>query len=270
MDNLKDKFAKLLEEKSLLEDEILSIASLARSYQSQAKSSKEEYEKLEASYSLMCSQNSNLEAEVIRISEELQVLTAENQLLSLQNEELSNEVQKLKETYGTDSKSNAIKELSYIILSKDHGSTDSPLHQAKYSEFIKEALESKIKSMEKERDDYQAKYKECLGKYIESLKQLKCSDDTLLHITDKKNILNDDMIMNRIQATQMELELSVCNLEAIECEEVSFCTSLAESPKISSDNPKKSRSNLVPVNFLAVQAGMIEKLLSSLGPNFIT
>ena len=46
----KDKFYKLLEEKSILEDEMVSIAGYARTYQSEAKLCKEEVESLKSSY----------------------------------------------------------------------------------------------------------------------------------------------------------------------------------------------------------------------------
>jgi chromosome segregation ATPase len=222
----KEKIKLLLEEKSLLEDEIVSIATLARNYQSQAKLCKEELEKLESSYHSICSQNSQLESELIRLNAQLQETDTENRVLKSKLDELSQqfsisqsyssqhnqnfsgleknseleqkiiqmseiinqvneeceelkglcsekneEILALREIVDKDKKNEAIKELSYIILSKEHNTIDSPIKNIKYNYPITDVLESKIKSLEQESQEYLSKYRSVLFKYIECLKE---------------------------------------------------------------------------------------------------
>jgi hypothetical protein len=255
----KDKFIKVLEEKGLLEDEVLSLASVARSYQSQAKEKKEDLEKLEASYHLICSQNSNLESELIKANMNCKLLADENEELKEQNQEYLAEICKLKDLLKEDTKSNAIKELSNIILSKEP-SHDNYRTSAKYSEFIREALEGKIKSLEKERDDFIGKYRELLVKYSECLKELRNAG--FLNSCDSQLVSDDDTGRFRASYLELEMEQTQNALDNLEFEEMSFCTSIAESPKISEEIFKKKNEKIsTSINFMQIQAAAIERLL---------
>lgn len=176
----KEKFMKMLEEKSLLEDEIMSIANLAKNYQTEAKHYSEEIESLKSSYSLICSQNSQLESEVITLTIDLNNLTHKLNDLESLNSNYEKELERLKELTNEDSKKSAIKELSYIILSKEH-SPESKILKSNHNQIIRDALENKIKDMETERNEYLLSYKECLYKYVAVLKELLKADQNSLN-----------------------------------------------------------------------------------------
>lgn len=255
----KEKFFKLLEEKSLIEDEMISVASLARKYQFQAKSCQEELDSLKSSYQSICSQNSELESEVIQMASNLDNLNNEIENLKDQNIAYESEIARLKTLVDKEYKSNAIKELSYIILSKEH-SPDSIGNSSKYTDAIKEALEGKVKSMEKEREEIVQKYRECLYKYFTNLNHLLNSDHFILNLVDNVSEIDKDSIRYRIQVTQTEITNTEIALENLEGEEMSFFTSIAESPKLSD---LKTKFNCVPISFLEIQAKSLEDLLET-------
>lgn len=317
----KEKIKLLLEEKSLLEDEIVSIATLARNYQSQAKLSKEELEKLESSYDSICSQNSMLESELIRLNAQLQETEVENLALKAQLQDLkeqlsiaqthstqnvqtsselerknleleqnlancssvlkqlneeceelkelcsekNNEIMALKEIVSKEKKNEAIKELSYIILSKDHHSSDSPIKNIKHNYQITDVLESKIKSLEQESQEYLSKYRSVLFKYIECLKEYKDQSALTLSKLPEAFSGKEDRLKAKLSYIDLEIEFSEFELERIECEEISYYTSFGESPA-ALEEPRKSRTSQLPIQYLVFQASIIESLLTRSSP----
>lgn len=258
----KEKYFKLLEEKSILEDEIVSIAHLARSYQTQAKLYQEELESLKSSFQLICSQNSELESEIILITSNNSDLQCEVGDIKKNNAELMSEIGKLKEKVDRDSQNFAIKELSNIILSGTRDSPEKPISIDKYSEVIKEILEEKLKVMEKEREDYHQKCREYLSAYIVILKEsLSLDRFSLQAIISNQPEKVESFIRKRVQENEFHLIQAETALENLEGEEVSFCTSMTGSPKVSEDVGIKSSKNLVPISLLALQASAIEELL---------
>ena len=258
----KDKFYKVLEEKSILEDEILSIANLARTYQFQAKSYKEELESLKSSFQLICSQNSELESEIITITTKIYSLEDELQQSKSIKDRFLSEIARLKDIVDKDSQTTAIKELSYIILSRDRPSPEKPLAINKYSEVIKEALEDKLKSIEKEREEYHYKCREYLSAYITVLQETIEVDRNLLQAISINHLTRaQEIIRKRIQDNDFSLLQADLASDNIEGEELSFYTSITGSPKISEDIFSKVNKNLVSVNYLTIQASALEDLL---------
>ena len=260
LQNYKEKFSRILEEKSILEDEIVSLASLARKYQTQEKTHEEELESLKSSYNLICQQNSELESEVISKNSLIDQLEKENMDLRILTSEYYSELQKYREASEKDA-SKTIRELSNIILSKDRIS-DSP--NAKYSELVKDSMESKIRQMEKERNEYYSKYKESHFKYISCLKELISSDQLILKLSNNQEYDSQEYIKNKIQLTEFEMRNAEKSLEGIECDEISYYTSLTESPKISNCFLiKKPNDSTVPLSFFIAQASMIENMIKN-------
>ena len=317
----KEKIKLLLEEKSLLEDEIVSIATLARNYQSKAKLCDEELEKLESSYHSICSQNSQLESELIRLNAQLQESETENQnlksklevmsqelsitesfssqhdkkisKLEKRNEELeqkirqmseiinqvneeceeikglcsekNDEILALREIVDKEKKNEAIKELSYIILSKEHSIADSPIKNIKYNYPITEVLESKIKGLEQESQEYLSKYRSVLFKYIECLKENKDQSTLTLSKLPEAFIGKEDILKAKLNYIDLEIEFSEFELERVECEEISYYTSIGESP-CALEEPRKSKFSQFPIQYLILQASTIESLLTRSSP----
>jgi archaellum component FlaC len=316
--HLKDKVKILLEEKSLLEDEIVSIAALARNYQAQAKSCKEELEKLEASYKSICMQNSLLESDLIRLNNQVQEIETENHELKIQvleltekisllqdlssgqdkssqsllmknndlngkikdfealvkqlNEECeelrnlcsekNDEIMTLQELVDKDRKNNAIKELSYIILSKEHSCPDSPMKIIKNNHLITEVFENKIRSLEQESQEFLCKYRSVLLKYIDCLKEFRDHNKKVSSYLKGENPFKEEIILAKSNYLEIEIEFSEYELEKLECEEISYYTSFGESPAADLET-RKSRSSGVSMGFLLAQAAMIESLLQS-------
>lgn len=316
--HLKEKVKVLLEEKSLLEDEIVNIASLARNYNNQAKSYKEELEKLESSYKSICTQNSMLESDLIRLNS--QILETENENLHLKKtveeltQELDNlknysteniknfnkqeeinsqfkskiqeleelvkllseeceefrivcsekqeEILSLKELVDKDRKNNAIKELSYIILSKEHNSPESPIKIMKNNNLITEVFENKIRSLEQESQEFLSKYRNVLFKYIDCLKEFRETNNVVLAGIKGEVVAKEEIVKGKLNYLDIEIEFSEFELEKLECEEISYYTSFGESPCIDMEG-RKSRTSGISISLLLTQAAAIESLLTS-------
>ena len=316
--HLKEKVKVLLEEKSLLEDEIVNIASLARNYQTQAKSYKEELEKLESSYKSICTQNSMLESDLIRLNSQIIETENENSQLKKTVDELSkelddlksystenikifnkqeeinaqfkckiqeleelvkllseeceefkivcsekqDEILSLKELVDKDRKNNAVKELSYIILSKDHSSPESPVKIMKNNNLITEVFENKIRSLEQESQEFLSKYRNVLFKYIDCLKEFRETNNIVLAGIKGEVVAKEEIVKGKLNYLDIEIEFSEFELEKLECEEISYYTSFGESPCMDMDG-RKSRASSISISLLLTQAAAIESLLAS-------
>jgi chromosome segregation ATPase len=206
--------------------------------------------------------NSQFKSKIQELEELVKLLSEECEEFRIVCSEKQEEILSLKELVDKDRKNNAIKELSYIILSKEHNSPESPIKIMKNNNLITEVFENKIRSLEQESQEFLSKYRNVLFKYIDCLKEFRETNNVVLAGIKGEVVAKEEIVKGKLNYLDIEIEFSEFELEKLECEEISYYTSFGESPCIDMEG-RKSRTSGISISLLLTQAAAIESLLTS-------